>query len=180
VKTGLQLIGDWSSAEDLQKTLHDLAEDFLAEAVPATAELLASQTKRTLAEGDSEWPALHPLTIAVKGHDQPLLDTGELAEGLNVYEVAKHVMELGYREGDRRTDGKYADVVAGVMENGATIPVNDAIRGFFAAMGFPLRADTRVLVIPARPFLQPSLDKALPEIVSLAKRIVEALVSTMS
>ena len=58
-------------------------------------------------------------------------------------------------------------MIGAVHEDGATIPVTAGIRRFFASKGFPLRADTKFITIPARKWFEPAvkeLEEYAPEI----------------
>lgn len=137
-------------------------------------------TKETLQNGVQSWDKLHPVTVEAKGSDQPLVDSGQLVEGINIYQVAQYKFEVGYKEGDTRSDGRAHDLVAATMQEGATIPVTDGIRAYFASLGYPLRATTDVLYIPPRPFLEPTLEGHLDDLGKLAAKILMDLVDFLT
>lgn len=61
-------------------------------------------------------------------------------------------------------------MIASVQEFGAKIPVSDAMRKFFAANGYPLKADTQFFIIPERAFLRKTIDNdaAMNEVFNFA------------
>lgn len=142
------------------------------------ARLLQENILLGLHSGRPGWSGLHDMTVAMKGSAQPLRDRGELENAIQVIEEGDKVF-VGIPEGMKRTDGTSMELVAEVMENGAVIPVTDAVRGFFAANGNPLRKSTQAVVIPARPFFEPALaeteEQISEEIGVLQDRIIEEL-----
>lgn len=51
------------------------------------------------------------------------------------------------------------EMKAKVNEYGATIPVTDKMRGWFAANGYPLKKETKKIVIPERSFVRSGFDE---------------------
>lgn len=99
--------------------------------------------------GRPEWPPLAEFTKQQKGHGRQLVDTGKMLSDI-----------AAWREGDSWHAGipdsaPSADRAA-IQENGAHIPVTDKMRAFFVAQGAPLRADTRFIRVPPRPWLKPA------------------------
>jgi hypothetical protein len=99
--------------------------------------------------GRPEWPALSEFTKQQKGSDRKLMDTGEMVGEINAW-----------KDGDQWYAGipasSPASMRAAVQEEGAHIPVTDGMRRFFASQKSPLRADTRFIRIPPRPWLKPA------------------------
>ena len=44
---------------------------------------LADEMQRTIFDGTENWEPLHPVTIALKGHDDILLDSDDMVESIN-------------------------------------------------------------------------------------------------
>ena len=133
-------------------------------------------TKETLREGRPGWAKLHPITIEAKGSTKPMIDSEQMVEGIEVFDFGRMAKEVGWSRGKPRSDGRDHDAVASALENGASIEVTPAIRGYFAAMGFPLKATTQVLTIPARPFLEPTFDAHLMDLVEIGKKFLQDMV----
>lgn len=117
-------------------------------------------------QGREGWPMpLHPFTQVQKGHGEPLYHTGALADGVVVVQDADSVA-VGVVEPALATR-------ALVNERGATLAVTPLMRAFLASRGFVLRAETRFLVIPARPNFSRALGEKLPEIAEIVTMAIE-------
>lgn len=125
--------------------------------------------------GRPEWPPLSVVTQRIKGHSKPLEESGDLKRAIQVTDTKDRVF-VGIPSGLKREDGTPMEVVAGVHENGATIEVTDRTRAFFASAGFPLRSSTKVLVIPARPFLEPALRETEEQIGEIVEEFADQVV----
>jgi len=112
-----------------------------------------------------------PITTAIKGSSRPLVDTGELFKAINSQVLAWDEVVVGVLRSKKVTgkDGKADDLlnIAAVLHEGATITVTQKMRNFFAAMARkhpgkyrPLRASTKAIIIPRRPFLESAVTKA--------------------
>ncbi len=122
--------------------------------------------------GRPEWEPLSEVTKQMKGSDRPLVDTGGMLQEISAW-----------RDGSEWYAGipasSPAATRAAVQEEGAHVPVTDGVRRFFAAQGFPLRADTKLLRIPPRPWLKPAereleafLDERLDDLMEPVLRAV--------
>lgn len=141
-----------------QKTLKHVAEqglDFL---------LAGIQRRR------SGWAELSDVTKAIKGNDRPLVDTGTFIRAMRVWNEGKEWF-AGLPEGATGPGGGDLAVIGAVHEHGATIPVSPEVRAFFAFKGFPLRTDTRFIVVPPRPWFGP----AAAETEKYAEKTLQAL-----
>jgi len=103
-------------------------------------------------KGGNPYKDLSGLTIELKGHSAPLIESGRLHDSITATYSRRGV--------DVFVGDPEVAVYADVMEFGATIRVTDAMRRFFLAIGHPLRSDTKVIEIPARPFMRPSIEPA--------------------
>lgn len=162
-----------------RKTLKASIMEEVGAAKTEIARRLYENIQLGLRMGRSAWKELHPMTILMKGSAQPLLNEGELERAIQVIEQGGKVF-VGIPEGAQRSDGTSLEMVAEVMEYGATIPVTDRVRAFFAANGYPLKKETQVIVIPARPFFEPAIaetqEQISEEVGVLQDRIIEGLV----
>jgi hypothetical protein len=131
--------------EPMQKVLRHFAvagSDFIREAL----------NKR---EG---WAPLHPLTKFLKKHDRQLIETGAMEDSIEAWNEGDTWL-AGIPPSATNSEGRNLAEIANIHEYGAHVPVTNAMRGFFAANGFPLKASTRFLRIPERPFLRPAADR---------------------
>jgi hypothetical protein len=132
--------------ESTQRAMEDLAE---------TAKHLIVDG---IEQGRDEWDSLSDVTREFKGSSKPLVDSGMFVSSIDTWKEGKRWF-AGLRPGAKGDDGQDLGMVAGVQEHGAHIPVSDAARKFFAAKGFPLKADTKYIRIPPRPWLAPAAEE---------------------
>lgn len=134
--------------------------------VKAVAETMQRKVVANIENGRPDWPALSGMTVELKGHRQPLVDSGELLRSIQIQYVGETAL-VGIPDGMKRSDGAAMDEIAARMEDGTTFEVTEKMRRFFAAKGVSLRAETRFLVVPSRPFFEPAVEETredLPEI----------------
>jgi hypothetical protein len=180
----LQKVGDWNAAEAITQALADTSfvNQILENIVLKGAEDLAALYKQAIYEGRSDWPVLSVVTIAVKGHDRPLVGRdgrSEIAEAIEVYTNGRQA-SVGIRAGSTTKDGDELDVVAAMQEFGAIIRVTDSMRGWFASKGFPLRADTEYINIPRRALFRPVFAENKMEIqTAMTFKALEVLLGPM-
>lgn len=159
------------AATEHPKPLLDIA---VFESGKEIARRIHSRVRTNITQGRPEWQPLSKVTTTLKGSEQPLVETGQLRDSFQVIEEGDKVL-VGIPEGTTRRDGKSMEMIAQTLEHGVTMEVTDAIRGFFAVSGFPLKLTTRFLVIPPRPFFQPAVDETEAE----AGRILGPFVSKL-
>ncbi|WP_316200906.1 MULTISPECIES: phage virion morphogenesis protein [unclassified Bradyrhizobium] len=121
----------------LTKLLHDA--EHLHPVMEQAAEYMQRATinriLRTKMSPEGErWAALSDVTIALKGHDRPLFDSGELSRSIDVTDVADHGFEL-------TADTEYASW----MQNGFNHAGRKARRGG--------KRYSKSDKVPARPFM---------------------------
>lgn len=113
---------------------------------------------------------LSGFTIALKGSTKALVDTGELRKSITSDVKRWNVVIIGVLKNKSIKDQitgavKSSLMIAKILHGGATIPVTDKMRRFFLWLAnseespvvgrvLPLAASTRVIRIPARPFLK--------------------------
>jgi hypothetical protein len=151
--------------QDLEASaLEDRLERSGREAVQKVGQAVLDKVQSNLQNGRADWPALSAATVELRGAGQPLNDAGELLRSFGLTFDGDKAF-VGIPEGATRTDGTPMDLVAAILEDGAALEVTPRMRGFLAARGVPLRPDTRVLIVPPRPFFDPALQEiaeALP------------------
>jgi len=101
------------------------------------------QIQKNIRAGGVGGHSLHPVTVALKGSRQPLVDKGNMLKTIN-WVIKGNSVEIGWND-------PKASRAASIADNGATVQVSDAMRRLFAAVGYPLKKDTTVLVIKPRP-----------------------------
>lgn len=145
-----KLIRDMQRTEEIfegertQKALKQLAEagrDFIVNGI------LGSR---------KAWQGLSEITKQIKGNDFLLVDTGRFVTSMQVWKEDQR-WYAGIRRGAKGKKGEDLTLIGIVQEEGATIPVTDGVRRFFAAKGIPLRKDTKFLVVPPRPWFAPAM-----------------------
>jgi hypothetical protein len=126
--------------------------------------------KDAMAEG-KVGPPNAAITVALKGSDRPLFDSGDLSKSINGRAEDWDEAVVGVLKSETITDeetGKTKDIlnIARTVHDGATIDVTDKMRAFFRTMAYkfksgdtkkpwkPLKDSTKVIVIPPRPFLE--------------------------
>lgn len=122
----------------------------------AAAETLKIRIQNAIEQGSPDWPELSKVTVTLKGHSRALEDTGTLKNSITVVKLDGSVL-VGIPDEAVYPDGTPVSDIASLMEDGASIEVTDKMRGFMAAKGFPLRKETKYIVIPARSFFERAL-----------------------
>lgn len=98
--------------------------------------------------------------------------TGELQKLRGATLVVGVISDKEHSEGSEIT----LKELAAVHEYGVTIKVTDAMRGFFAAVGYPLSPDTTTIDIPERSFIRRTADKKKDQIRRDGKKLLQQLV----
>lgn len=156
---GVDFTGDWEAAVRICTGASVLFPRACDVALRRIAVEVEGDVKRNIKAGPP--PPQSPLTIATGGGGKPLNRAGDLANSVNVVNAGA----LAYFIGIPRTAGTYS--LAVVHERGAIIvqPLTARMRAFLharlAKVGPPSGGATGILVtqIPARPFVEPAVDK---------------------
>lgn len=139
---------------------------------------LAEKTKDFIADGIEkrrpEWAELSEITKTVKGHDKILVDTGSFKNAMVSFKDGKNWV-AGLPEGAVGSKGQDLNDVGIIHEEGAMLPITDAMRNWFEAKGFPLRNDTKFIRIPPRPWFEP----AVREIEAYSEEALDPIVDSM-
>lgn len=98
-----------------------LMEKNIRAATKKNAQSLRDETKRTIAQGRSEWPANAPLTIATKGSSRALVGHGDLINSIKDIPLTAKMYFVGVPPGKKNESGIDMAGIAEVQEFGATI-----------------------------------------------------------
>jgi hypothetical protein len=118
---------------------------------------------------------LSGMTIAIKGSTKALVNSGQLLQSITSKVIAWDIVVVGVLKNKKVRDeatGAVKDVImiARILHDGATIPVTPKMRRYFFWLAnadespvqgkiSPLSMSTRVIRVPARPFMKGVLDK---------------------
>lgn len=102
--------------------------------------------------------------VGAKGHGyfsgkKPLLRTGDLYRSIEGQSLPNGSFFVGIPTGSKNREGEDLIPIGAGHELGFTMKVTEKVASWYAAQGIPLKGDTDSVVIPARPFLQPVLQK---------------------
>lgn len=130
-------------------------------------------------------------TIAMKGSSKPLVHTGQMFQSIKGSLINSTTALAGVLRTAKSEDGAELANVAAILNEGATIPVTESMRGLFYALHtattrgrgavdasprldailgarggskeviWPLDEGTEEIDLPARPFFEDSIDSAL-------------------
>jgi hypothetical protein len=164
--------------EKLIRDLQKVEKILEGQRTDAALEDLATAGKdfivKGIKEGREAWKDLNEITKRLKGNDDILIDSGSFVGAMTVWQEGKRWFG-GLPNGAKGGEGQDLNLVGMVHEWGATVPVSDEIRGFFAANGVPLRAETKFLTIPPRPWFAP----AYAELREYADEILHPLIDEL-
>jgi len=149
---------------DLWKTLMKFYETLPAKMAATYAREMRRAIKSTSMKANSS------ATIILKGSNEPLVDSGKMRRSI----INKKEKKFNYYGGiDPKAvsaSGKKISDIALAQNAGYVVPVTESLRSFMASRGITLRADTKVLIVPPRPFLSLAFDKAQPKLQKLLRR----------
>ena len=160
--------GDWQKLKKIfgrKRDFKKLTDDKLVEASRAAAIIYAEELRKGYRQSRAEFKRNHPFTLSMKRSDKPLRDTGKLGDSVRAIRTSR-----GYDAGIADKD---LAKIANIQEEGALIKVTEKSRKYLAAIGFPLKASTKFIVIPARPNFALSFKAALPKMRKSVDRIVK-------
>jgi hypothetical protein len=113
---------------------------------------------RGIEDGREAWKALEDITTRIKGSSKPLVDSGDFVGAMDVWKEGRRWYG-GLPAGAKGSKGQDLNTVGAVHEYGATIPVSDGMRSWFAAQGFPLRDETTHITVPPRAWFKPAFEE---------------------
>lgn len=109
--------------------------------------------------------------------DQEVIDLGWNAY---VNEVKDSYVDVGIitRDANKPVNGSFnLGQLARVQEYGIVINVTDKMRRYLAFKGLHLKADTKVIRIPSRPFMRQTFDEQWPELSRFMERMEDNVIS---
>lgn len=148
----MKLIGPW----DAVGRFFDGVARSVREEMAAAQEEVATIALESVKTAAKSTAPLHPFTAMQKGSNVPLMGGKLEEEGLfaetQIHPVGGPLVDIwvGVR-------GDYA-LIARVQQEGVVLNVTEAMRGYLRWQGLPLRDETRTIMIPARPFIDPGME----------------------
>jgi len=144
--------GDWEKLRDVMARFDERLHKHAHQALTQAGRELADLAKERILDGKDLAP-LHGFTIEQKGSDKPLVDDSDLLGSIDFAFLDELTVIVGAnRKAEDGTD--LAELLQ--REDGVRVPVTPKMRAFLHARGFHLKASTRELFIPGRPFLKPA------------------------
>ena len=154
--------GQWSKAKQVLGTnLGSRLAQALRQATVKNAMLLVREIKKGIvsqAPGDQPFAQLAESTIRRKGSSKALIDTGFLLASVTQLILGDRAF-VGLLRGTRNKDGDEMVNVGAIMEYGATIN----------------HPNGAVIVIPARPFLHPVMEKYRDQVVKNYREAIRSV-----
>ncbi|MGG0666964.1 hypothetical protein ABE073_00285 [Lederbergia citrisecunda] len=89
----------------------------------------------------------------------------------NIRELNRKKAVIGYHTKN------HTEMVAGVQEFGARIPVTDKMRAYLASQGMPLKESTKEITIPERAFIRIGFDKGVDDVYRLVEKYIDEAVA---
>ncbi|MDX1643439.1 MAG: hypothetical protein R3244_03670 [Thermoanaerobaculia bacterium] len=145
--------GFWQRAWAIENIGKEEFEQVTKRAGERSAKLIEKSMHEFIEQGLPSWPDNHPFTIAMKSSAQQLYETGDMKRSIQIFMSREGSGAYEYLVGF--PPGRAA-MLALNAEFGKTITVTDRMRAFLAAKGLRLRAETKVIFIPPRPFMEPA------------------------
>jgi hypothetical protein len=174
VNLRLEMTGPWEHAREIERgALREAIRRGMARGIAKGAVAIQARIKKNIARGRPEHAALHPFTIAQKGSERPLVDHGDLLNGVSVQFLSELVAFIGVSRG-ARAKGQDLVSIAAVQEFGATIKVTPRMRAFLHAKGLHLKPSTKAIVIPPRPYVRPAWEEDQAEVEQIFRDEVQA------
>jgi hypothetical protein len=147
---------------------------FRGKKVEQSQQKLANAAKSFIVDGIDRqrpgWKKLSEITKTVKGNSTILQETGNFRRAMKAWKEGSDWF-AGLYPGVKGKRGQDLEMVGAVHEDGAIVPVTAGIRRWFAAMGFPLRADTKFITVPSRKWFEP----AVAELEAFAPEVLDPL-----
>jgi len=126
-----------------------------------------------------EWAKLSPITQTIKGHEQILKHTGSFRGAMKMWKEGDD-WYAGLYPASKGKDGQDLEMVGAVHEDGAVVPVTTPIKRWFASMGFPLRADTKFVIIPSRKWFEPAVKEVEQKMDSVLEPLMDDIVKEIA
>ena len=154
--------GQWNKAKQVLGTnLGSRLAQALRQATVKNAMLLVREIKKGIvsqAPGDQPFVKLAESTIKRKGSSKALIDTGFLVASITQLILGDRAF-VGLLRGTRNKDGDEMVNIGAIMELGATIK----------------HPNGAVIVIPARPFLHPVMEKYRDQVIENYREAIRSV-----
>ena len=147
--------------------IEDLLGKVVVEVVETAGDAVVDKAKAGIDTGRGEWEPLAEATIAMKGHGKALIDSRLLRDSIagwwegatrpNAQETG--VYSVGIPFGVTYPDGTPLEMVAVLMEEGATISIDTESRKVLEGKRIDVSKGAKVIRIPPRPFLEPAMNE---------------------
>jgi hypothetical protein len=178
----IDIISDFREAMDLGQELALFVSAFSKDFLPRIGQVAVKQIQSNIRRGGGNATSspLHPMTISLKGHKHPLINTGNMIKTVKAT-VTRHRVDIGWANAK-------ANKTAAIADYGITIPVTEGMRRLFAGKGFPLKSSTTLLRVKPRPitgtaiqqmFDNNSWDRAFEQSMTIASKNSGLAVTTV-
>lgn len=140
--------GDWDKASKMVAAIQPNLVLSMRRAQIRIGAMFVREIKKGIVSqspGGQTFAPLSPFTIEKKGSSKALIDTGLLLSSI-VEVLQGDQIFVGLLRGKKTKDGDDLVNIGAIMEFGATITLNSGV----------------TILIPARPFLQPTMQKYIP------------------
>lgn len=144
-----ELTGDWGKLEDILNPSRIVSG--IKQAAARVGNFGASMVKKGITSGAPGGQTFKPdssLTAERKGSTKPLIDKGDLVGSVTYQVIDGNHVFIGVNKGKEVN-------IAAVHEFGCTIEVTPKMRAYLHYQGIHLKASTKYISIPPRPFLRP-------------------------
>lgn len=181
----IEKVGDWTKAARILSQMHSEYMKALRRGLHRTGNMVRTAVVKGIrdqAPGGQKFVPITALTARRKGSSKALIEHGDLMNSITYkVEEGKLAVFIGIL---RATRGKHKDTgapymvdIADVHEFGRIIKVTPKMRAYFrGAFGINLASTTTHIIIPARPFLRPTMEAEKDKVVKEFQRQVQAVI----
>lgn len=149
-------------------------------AMESLAQMAVNFIVMGIEQGRPGWAELSEMTKAIKGNAHLLIDSRSFINAMKVWPSGTGMgWFAGLPPDAKGAKGQDLNIVGEVHESGVTIEVSEPMRGFFVGKGFPLRDDTKYIVIPPRPWFAPAREELDEHADKVLKPLVDELLARL-
>mgnify|MGYP000694617375 CR=1 FL=1 len=132
--------GDWRKVEQTMRA--SVLEGRLKNMIPGALRRAGDDVQEALRQAitSKRWIGNHPLTIEIKGQNDPLVDTGDMRASVTSMSGLWNELAVGIPDG-RTSSGADRRQVVSALVHGSSIPVTPRMRSMFAALARVSRGD---------------------------------------
>lgn len=171
-------IGDWDKIAAELNAMPQKYQQAKALALQRVGIYLVRQVKKGIesqAPGGKSFRPLHPYTIDRKESSKALIADSDLIGSVD-HEVEKNAVFVGLLRTTTNKKKQSLENLGWIHEYGCLIQVTERMRNYLHSQGLHLNPATKVIKIPARPFLGPVADAEEDNAIKIAiETIVQAL-----